>query len=361
MPSSILPEYHPDLALGTRIKARNLTKIQHSVLTVPGVEGESYGAVFVKAAAEDGTQDLSKEDFLFVLSVEEYEKFIQFAPRLFSKKAKISREDPDCWNSSTHSKILFEPHQTSDEAAFSDFLSPYIKFLNKKEFRPEVLALSLSLDKTLGYVASLGWTEDLVLRSLLCFLAKKKCKNLGFCLKFSHMKCDGCRLSHYCGVACQKKAFSKHKLECSDLKLVKLKNIHHGVFLEEQVRQRLKVKEVPSFEMFLQQVNAAIFEVFKETFEEPAFKTLIVEHTGKEKKHWSNYVNHLKTFSTGRGVQLTDLITEMENIFGKKNFLSQTFEEKDKEDSASSKKIEKNGKVQGKKIHIPKFGNMRKM
>lgn len=299
--------------------------------------------------------------------MEEYQKFIQFAPRLISNKAKLTREDPDkdCWKSSSrYSNILSESHKTSDEAAFSDFLGPYIKFLNKKEFRPEVLSVSLLPHKTLGYVASLGWTEELVLKSLLCFLAKKKCKNLGFCPKFSHLKCDGCRLYHFCGVVCQKKAFSKHKLECSDLKLVKLKNIHHGVFLEEQVKQRMKVEEVPSFEVFLQRINAAIFEVFSETFEEPAFKSLIVENTGKEKKHWSNYLNHLETFSTGRGLQLTDLIPNMENIFGKKNFLSQALKEEDEEDSTSttsSNKSEKNSKIKGKKIHVSKFGNMRKM
>ena len=91
MPLSILPEYHPDLALGTRIKARNLTKIQHSVLTVPGAEGESYGAVLVKAAVEDGTKDPIKEDLIFLLTLEEYHKFIQFAPRLFSNKANKVR------------------------------------------------------------------------------------------------------------------------------------------------------------------------------------------------------------------------------------------------------------------------------
>ena len=361
---TILPDYHPDLALGTRIKAQNLTKIQHSIFPVPGAEDQSYGAVLVKAAAEDGMKDLKKEeDFIFLLTMEEYEKFIQFAPKMFVFFKMLTPEDPnnDCWKRSKHSNILSETPPSSDEAALSDFLSPYVKFLRRKNSSIEMLSFSLSPEETLGYVASLGWTEELVFKSLLSFLAKKKCKNLGFCPRFSHLKCEGCRLYHYCGVACQKKAFSKHKLECSDLKLVKMKNNHHGVFIEEQVRQRLRVKEVPSFDIFLQQVNAGIFEVFKETFEVPAFKSLIVQHKGKEKKHWENYLNHLKTFSTGSGLQLTDLIAEMEYIWGKTNFLSRAIKEKEEDEESLKNKCKKNDKIKGKKIQVSKFGNMRKM
>ena len=359
---TILPDYHPDLALGTRIKARNLIHIKHGILPAPGVEEENYGAVLVKAAIEDGTKDPQQEDLVFLLNVGEYDKFIQFAPKLFSNKVKLTPEDPgsDCWERSRHSNILSEPPPTSDEAAHSDFLSPYMKFLGRKNCSLELMSYSLTPEETLGFVASLGWTEELVFQSLLNFLLKKKCKNL-FCPRFTDLKCEGCRLYHYCGQACQKKAHSKHKLECSDLQLVKLKNIHYGVFLEEQFKQRLKVKEVPSFELFLQQVNAAIFEVFKESFEVPAFKSLVVKHIGKDKKYWGDYLDHLKIFSTGSGLQLTDLIAEMDYIWGKKNFLAQAINEKeDKEDNAENK-CEKNGKVKGKKIHVSKFGNMRKM
>jgi len=355
---NILPDYDPDLALGIRIQAKNLNCILHSSVKL---QDKNFGIVYVNVKATNTKED----DFYFLFSSEQYEHFSQIAPKLLLPKARVTVLDSENGSRMLETSGISVPEECLDNSMlrFSSLepLQSYVRFLttsptslvSKADFR-EQMSRQESL---LSLLASLGWTDKHVMSTLVIFISSQKCANPS-CPKFCRLSCGGCRMVHYCGLSCQQKSFPQHKVQCPLLKLDKMKSLHCGVFVEEQVRRRLKVEDLPSFELFVQLISSAIFELFSETFDVPSIESLIIEILIKGGTQVEKHlIKNLKKFSAGRGKSLSDLEKEMVQNWGKSNRFSELLQ-----DTRGSVGDVRNGKInadqrksKSKKVHGSKI------
>ena len=82
----VLPDYDPDLAMGVRIRAKNVLSVIHSLVDA---DCEKQGIIYIslKAAAE--------EEVFLQLSAEDYGNFLEFLPRMLLPNTRVTVLNPE--------------------------------------------------------------------------------------------------------------------------------------------------------------------------------------------------------------------------------------------------------------------------
>ena len=193
----VLPDYDPDLAMGVRIRAKNVISVVHCLADV---EGKKLGVVNInlKAAAEE-------EVFLY-LSDESYGKFLQFLPKMLLPDTRVTVLNPDnvhnLYNMLKMLELLELKRPKRPGTLHESLLSSYVRFLMCSPVSKEQLREKMTPGALLSLLYTLGLTDVDVVSIVGYFIQLNKCRNLP-CPDFSRLRCEGCHVVHYCDTKCQ--------------------------------------------------------------------------------------------------------------------------------------------------------------
>ena len=116
---------------------------------------------------------------------------------------------------------------------------------------------------------------NIVYPVLMEFLTRHKCSNPG-CVKFSYLKCQECRYSHYCGKECQVEDWDHHKEECQGLK----DYLKEAFTIPNEVKRKIISIRGDGFlpvEIFDKEITYKVFETFYDSLKTPEFSFMFEE------------------------------------------------------------------------------------
>ena len=195
----MLPDYDPDLAMGVRIRAKNIISVIHSLVDV---ECKKLAVIYISLKAA------SEEEVFLHLSVESYGNFLQFLPKMLLPNTRVTVLNSDSGRNLFHSAVvsvrgvMLEMDRVPDNGQES-FLSTYVRFLMCSPLTKEQLREKMTPGALLSFLYTLGMTDAEVVRTVGSYIQINKCRNNPHCPHFSRLRCEGCHVVHYCDTKCQ--------------------------------------------------------------------------------------------------------------------------------------------------------------
>ena len=117
-----------------------------------------------------------------------------------------------------------------------------------------------------------------ILRTLLYeFLQSHRCENPG-CKKFTYLKCQECRITHYCGKECQVQDWSRHRDVCEEEGRVLVKTFLIPKLIQSEIESILGNKLL-TFEVFYKELSYKLFEALYDSMKTPALSFLFKENS----------------------------------------------------------------------------------
>ena len=196
----VLPDYDPDLAMGVRIRAKNVTSVIHSLVDV---KCKKLGIIYIslEAAAE--------EEVFLQLSTEDYGHFLHFLPRMLLPHTRVTVLNPESGRNMLKTLVpgamaMLELDRVPETLPESFLLLPtYVRFLMCSPVSMEQLREKMTPGALLSLLYSSGLSDAEVVRTVGSFIQNNKCRNLPHCPYFSRLRCEGCHVVHYCDTKCQ--------------------------------------------------------------------------------------------------------------------------------------------------------------
>ena len=200
----VLPDYDPDLAMGVRIRAKNVTSVIHSLVDV---DCKKLGVIYIiyislEAAAE--------EEVFLQLSAEDYGHFLEFLPRMLLPNTRVTVLNPESGRNLFKTSVVSVPgamamlEQDREPETLPEALLPtYVRTLMCSPVSKEQLREKMTPGALLSLLHTLGLTDDEVVKTVGTFIQLNKCRNLPHCPHFSRLRCEGCHVVHYCDTKCQ--------------------------------------------------------------------------------------------------------------------------------------------------------------
>ena len=195
----VLPDYDPDLAMGVRIRAKNVINVFHCLADV---EGKKLGVVNISL------KDAAEEEVFLYLSDESYGKFLQFLPKMLLPDTLVTVCDKLCPSLSEHCRNILKFLESKSGLSGSgtlheSLLTSYVRFLMSSPMNKEQLREKMRPGALLSLLYTLGLTDVEVVRTVVgSFIQLNKC-HLPHCPHFSRLRCEGCHVVHYCDTKCQ--------------------------------------------------------------------------------------------------------------------------------------------------------------
>ena len=124
----------------------------------------------------------------------------------------------------------------------------------------------------------------------------------------------------------------------------------------------MKIDNFPSFELFIQLINANIFKLFSSSLDVPGIKYILIntmkDAYGLDEKFWGK---ELKKFCGGReGIKPSEIEKEMTRLWGTSSLFTSLQAKKGATDDVKTRKNKETNVSFGKKIPVTKTGNRRR-
>ena len=193
----VLPDYDPDLAMGVRIRAKNVTSVTHSLVDV---KCKKLGIIYISL------KDAAEEEVFLQLSAEDYGNFLQFLPRMLLPHTRVTVLNPESGRNMLKTLVpgamaMLEQDRFSETLPES-LLPIYVRFLMCSPVSMEQLREKMTPGALLSLLYSSGLSDAAVVRTVGTFIQRNKC-HLPHCPHFSRLRCEGCHVVHYCDTKCQ--------------------------------------------------------------------------------------------------------------------------------------------------------------
>ena len=161
---------------------------------------------------------------------------------------------------------------------FRPYLRCYTKFLlvnqvNEKEAKRIIREIDDFPHFMKFYSGSLNVLQPL----LYMFLLLHACTNPG-CKKFGYLKCQECRLRHYCGRECQVEHWDYHRNDCQAAQVDRDMTYLIPKLIQTEI-ESICGNELLTFEVFFKELSYKLFEALHDSLKTPAFSFLFRENS----------------------------------------------------------------------------------
>ena len=269
-------------------------------------------------SGEDGSIGKKKTRMFFIMENRQTNMFVKLLPAVKKEKCELTS-----LTSTNNFLSKFDKNKILKvkESLYKDYIRSYIHFSEQYPQRDKLKDI-LNNSRNLPMLLNKMHCDDKLIQRALCdFIRLHKCRNK-YCDGFSSTKCSGCKYARYCDAKCQEIDFEKHLKVCQKIKKEKEKTFHVGLILQKELQTRTCQPKLYSFEFFLSNVLASVFEAFSDYLNEESLEKLIENdlHNHKIGKiGWDN----LSKLSNHKTVDRSRLKSQMVEEFGEDNFLTE--------------------------------------
>ena len=280
--------------------------------------GEQGVVCFHLNSGEDSNVGKKKTRLFFIMENQQKNIFVKLLPSLKKEKCDLTSLKV---SNTFLSKFDKNKLPKLKESLYKDYLRAYIYFSKQYPQRDELKDI-LTNSRNLPMLLNKMHCDDKLIQRALCdFIRLHKCKNK-YCDGFSSTKCSGCKYARYCDAKCQEIDFEKHLRVCQKIKKEKEKTFHVGLILQKELQTRTCQPKLYSFEFFISNVLASVFEAFSDYLTEESLEKLIEDdlHNHKIGKiGWDT----LSKLSNNKTADRSRLKSQMVEEFGEGNFLTE--------------------------------------
>ena len=265
---------------------------------------------------EDSKAGKKKTRMFFIMESLQANIFLTFFPLKKVKPFLTSQALSNSFLGKFDSKKILKVK----ESLYQDYIRSYIYFSTQFPQRYKLKEILLNSRNLPMLLNKMHFDEKLIQRALFDFIRFHKCQSK-YCDGFSSTKCSGCKSVRYCDEKCQEIDFEKHSKVCQKIKKEKEKTLHVGLIIQKELQTRTSQPKLYSFEFFLSNVLAIVFEAFSGYLNEASLEVQIENdlHSYKiEKIDWEN----LRKLSNHKTTDRSRLKSQMLFEFGEENFLT---------------------------------------
>ena len=267
---------------------------------------------------EDSKAGRENTRIFFIVEYQQVRIFIRYLPILKMERVLLTSLT---LSNSFLGKFDKNKVKKVKESLYNDYIRPYIFFSSqypRRDQLKDVLQNSRNLPMLLN---KMHFDCKLIQRALFDFIRLHKCKNK-HCDGFSSIKCSGCKYIRYCDAKCQEMDFEKHFKVCQKIKKEKEKTFHVGLILQKELQNRTCQPKLYSFEFFISNVLASVFQAFSGYLTEGSLEEQIENDLENHKIEHIDW-NNLTKLSNQKTTDRSRLKSQMVHQFGEGNFLTE--------------------------------------